>query len=301
MVTLFRRRRFLVAALVLILVLIGAVAAVPAARLAVVNAPSLWFDGEIVSDLVYDRKTDQRLDLYLPSGEPGAVGWPVIVFLHGGRWQEGRKDDYRFVGMALAAHGYLVAIPDYRKYPAVRFPAFVEDAAAAVARVSEEIADYGGDPKRIFLSGHSAGAHIGALLASDARYLAAQGLTSKAIRGFAGLAGPYHFTPKAPDLVEMFGPPDRFPEMQASRFIDGDEPPMLLLYGLDDETVNPVNLERMETALAARGVCHRAIRYPGLDHIEIVSALTWIYRDRRPVLDDMLAFFGQAGAGRPCA
>src|SRR5262249_25592652 len=157
---------------------------------------------------------------------------------------------YRFAGDAFARHGYIAVIPDYRKYPRVRFPAFVEDSAKALAWVYSHIADYGGDRDRIFVAGHSAGAHICAPLTADPHYLAHEGQDrSTVIRGFAGLAGPYAFTPSEPDLEDMFGPPERYPAMQVTTFIDGTQPPMLLLYGGSDTTVRRYNLDRLEARI----------------------------------------------------
>jgi acetyl esterase/lipase len=174
----------------------------------------------------------------------------------------------------------------------VRFPASVEDGAKALAWVYGRIADYGGDPGRIFVAGHSAGAHIGALLTADPHYLAREGQNRSAvIRGFAGLAGPYAFTPSEPDLEDMFGPPERYPAMQVTTFIDGTQPPMLLLYGSSDTTVRRSNIERLEATIRERGGIVKSIVYPGVDHIWIAGALSRINFRGPPVLDDMLAFF----------
>ncbi len=288
---LFRRRPLLSAAVLLLASGLSAVAALPAAKLAVVNVPAQWFEGEVLSDIEYDRAAGLNLDLYIPPEQADDAPAPVVVFFYGGSWQRGRKENYGFLGTAIAERGYLVVIPDYRKFPAVRYPAFVEDGAAAVAWVHARIADYGGDPQRIFLSGHSAGAHIGAMLVSDERYLAARQLEASQIRGFAGLAGPYDFTPEARTIKQIFGPPARYPLMQTSRFIDGGEPPMLLLYGLEDGLVGPGNLERMEAALEAKGNCYQVIRYPDAGHIGLIRAFTWIDRDRPPAMADMLGYF----------
>ena len=288
---LFRRRPLLIAAALLMASALSAVAALPSAKLAIVNVPAQWFEGDIVADIEYDPATGQKLDLYIPAERADGVSSPVVVFFYGGSWQRGRKGDYGFLGTALAERGYLVVVADYRKFPSVRFPAFVEDGAAAVAWVMARIAEHGGDPERVFLSGHSAGAHIAAMLVSDERYLAERQVDARRIRGFAGLAGPYDFTPQARTIKQIFGPPARYPLMQTSRFIDGGEPPMLLLYGLEDGLVGPGNLERMEAALEAKGNCHQVIRYPDTGHIGIIRAFTWIDRDRPPAMADMLGYF----------
>jgi acetyl esterase/lipase len=225
----------------------------------------------------------------------------VIVFLYGGRWTVGEKHDYRFVGSTFADKNFVVVIPDYRKYPQVRFPVFVDDAAKALAWVSDHIADYHGNPTRIHVMGHSAGAHIGALLAADARYLAAEGKDrSQVIHDFAGLAGPYAFTPDEPDLEDMFGPPSRYPSMQVPTFIDGHQPPMLLLYGDKDTSVKYRNLERVEQRIKEQGGCVRSTIYPGVGHTGILGALSWINLQGAPVVQDIQTFFASTPQNSSC-
>ena len=144
-------------------------------------------------DLAYGDLARQRLDVYLPEGLAGPA--PVVVFFYGGRWESGAKGAFRFVGQALASRGFVAVIPDYRRYPEVRFPTFVEDGAAAVAWVRRNIGELGGDPGSLHLAGHSAGAHIAALLALDHHYLAEVGVDRSAVTSFVGLAGPYDFLP----------------------------------------------------------------------------------------------------------
>ena len=133
---------------------------------------------------------------------------PVLVFFYGGGWTSGSKETYRFVGAALAARGVLVVIPDYRLYPAVRFPAFMNDAAAAVGWAHANAARFGGDAHRLFLMGHSAGGQIAVLLALDPGYLQSVDLASgRDICGVIGLAAPYDFqTVEGADMTGIFGP-----------------------------------------------------------------------------------------------
>lgn len=259
--------------------------------LSVLNIAPALNGGRVIRDLAYGPKPWQKLDIHLPR-EGQARNLPVAVFFYGGRWTTGSKGSYRFAGDAFARHGYVAVIPDYAKYPEVRFPAFVEDGAKALAWVSSHIADYGGNPDRIFIVGHSAGAHIGALLAADPRYLDREGKDRNAVvHGFAGLAGPYALTPDAPDLEDIFGPPERYPQMRATTFIDGTQPPMLLLYGARDTTVRPFNLERLEALIREKGGIVKCVIYPRVGHYWIVAALSWVNFRGTPVLDDMLDFF----------
>ena len=256
----------------------------------VANLPAAFSGVSVTRDLAYGNGTSKKLDLYRPKrAMEGPL--PVIVFLYGGRWTTGRKAQYAFAANALAQEGFIVAVPDYRKYPQVKFPGFVEDSAEAVAWVHDHIGSHGGDPARIFLAGHSAGAHIGALIAADPKYLGVHNKSRSIITAFAGLAGPYDFVPESADLKDMFGPPNRYTQMQVPTFIDGGQPPMLLLHGQKDDTVRLYNLEKLAAAIKARGGHVETRIYPDVDHIQIVGALSvfWLYK--APVKDDLVSFF----------
>lgn len=240
----------------------------------------------------YGPEAGHALDVYRPRGARGA---PVVVFFHGGRWQHGRRADYAFAGEALARHGIVAVLPDYRHYPQVRFPAFVEDAARAVAWTRAHVAELGGDPQRIFLAGHSSGAHLAALLATDARYLQAVGLHPRDLRGVAGLAGPYDFLPLTdPVLQDLFGAERDWPASQPVSFVDGDEPPFLLLHGEDDRVVWPRNSTRLAARLRAAGVPVQERRYADLGHVRILLALR--FPSFAPTLSDLVRFVGEDGA-----
>lgn len=255
------------------------------------NLPTYFDHIAVVRDRSYGPEPSQKLDIYVPA-DPKNRPIDVIVFFYGGRWTFGTKEDYRFVGATFAGRGFLVVIPDYRKYPSVRFPRFVQDGAKALAWISDHIAEFHGDPARLHLVGHSAGAHIGALLAADPRYLADEGKDrSQTIYDFAGLAGPYAFTPDEPDLEDMFGPPENYPNMQVTTFIDGTQPPMLLLYGDRDTAVKPANLQKLEQRIVQQGGCVRPRIYLGVDHIDLIRALSWWNRQNVPVVDDITKFF----------
>lgn len=260
------------------------------AGLELANLPAKFSSTRIVKDLPYGEADSNRLDIYVPELATDE-SLPVVVFFYGGRWTDGSRDMYPFVGETFVNAGYITVIADYSKYPRVRFPSFVEDGARATAWVYRHIDQYGGDPERIYISGHSSGAHIGALLAADERYLRSQGLDTDVIRAFAGLAGPYDFEPDAEDLKAIFGPPENYPQMQVTTFIDGEEPPMLLMWGEADTTVWRRNLDLLATEIDKRGGKVETRIYPGIDHVGIVASLTWFYQNRRPVLGDILSFF----------
>jgi len=254
------------------------------------NLPT-HFDGGVkqTRDITFSQSPALALDIYKPA--QASTPLPVIVFFYGGRWTMGQKSQYAFAGNTLAQQGYVVVIPDYRKYPDVKFPSFVDDAARAVAWARENIADYGGDPSHLYVAGHSSGAHLGALVATDPQYLAAHGMKRDVIRGFAGLAGPYAFIPEEADLKDMFGPPENYPQMQATTFVDGQQPPMLLLWGSDDTAVGKFNMDKMAARIQEKGGAVETKIYPGISHAWIVGALSWFGKNKAPVASDIDAFF----------
>lgn len=242
----------------------------------------------LVSNLPFDPETGLRLDIYTPEGARNA---PVVIFWHGGRWTDGAKEDFRFVGEALASRGFVAVLPDHRKYPQVRFPAFVEDGAKAVAWVRREIATHGGDPGKLFVMGHSSGAHIAAMIAIDGRYLQAVGGNRGWLTGMIGLAGPYDFMPiTAPDLRDIFGPPDRFEQSQPIFFVDGRHPPLLLIHGEDDDVVWVKNARNLAQAAANAGGTVETVIYPRLSHRMAVAALGRPFRTQYDVLDEVTEF-----------
>ena len=262
---------------------------------ALLNLPAALQGGYSVHEAFYGSGPADKLDIYIPNESLGAPK-DVIVFYYGGRWQYGSKETFRFVGATLARRGFVTVIPEFRKYPEVRFPVFVEDGARALAWVDEHIADYGGRRHRIHLAGHSSGAHMGALLTVDMHYLAAEGKDARSIiKDFAGLAGPYAFTPEDKDLAEMFGPPDRYPQMQTTTFVEGKEPPMLLLYGEEDDTVHAYNHERLAQRIREKGGHVDVITYPRLGHLGIIGTFSG-FGPSSSVVDDMTIFF-KAGDG----
>jgi acetyl esterase/lipase len=224
------------------------------------------------ADLKYGNESRQQLDIYTPL-TPEHDRLPVIMFLYGGSWSRGNKETYMFLAEYLARRGYIIVIPDYRVYPEVKFPAFVEDGAAALAWVQQNIAGYGGDPDAIFLMGHSAGAHIAAMLTLDERFT--QNAHAKAPKGTIGLAGPYDFLPlRSDNMKSIFGPPEQYDQSQPVNFVDGTEAPMLLLHGSTDAIVYPFNSENLQQKIQARGGCSKLVIYPELGHGRILVAFS---------------------------
>jgi len=230
----------------------------------------------------------QALDIYRPKAVTGAARLPVVIFFYGGGWDSGTRQGYAFAGRAFAARGFVVIVPDYRKAPASRFPAFVQDGAQAVRWVQDHIGDYGGDPARIALVGHSAGAHIAALLTLDRRWLNAAGVRGDIPRAAVGLAGPYDFYPfDSPRAIAAMGDavdPARSTQPIASA--RADAPPMLLATGDKDDVVEPRNTNMLTARLQALGAPVERRIYAGIDHVGILTALSTPFRRKAPVLDD---------------
>lgn len=249
---------------------------------------------KVASDIAYAAGPRRMLDVYAPPRERGSAR-PVVVFFYGGSWNSGTRSGYRFVGRALAAQGFVVVVPDYRLVPEVRYPAFVEDGAAAVRWVRAHAADYGGDPGRIVLMGHSAGAYIAAMLAVDDRWL---GQDRAAIRGLVGLAGPYDFVPFDVDASRAaFGGWPRPAETQPVTWAGAGDPPALLLVGAGDQVVRPRNSAALAARLRAGGVRVELRSYPKIGHIGVLLALARPFRGRAATLRDATGFI-EAVSGR---
>ena len=258
-----------------------------------VNFPAAFGSYKRHTDLAYGDDVKHRLDVYVPeklAGRPPAM----VVFWHGGRWTFGDKEDYRFVGAALAELGYVAVLPNYRHYPEVKLPGFMQDAARAARWAQAHAADFGADPNRLYLMGHSAGAHMAVLVTLDSRYFAATGSAPK-IAGVIGLSGPYDFLPlRENDVRDMFGPPPLYPNSQPINFVRAGAPPMLLVHGLKDDSVWPRNAVNLAAALQALGVPVILKLYPKLTHSDTVATLSLPLRSRAPILADIGAFVAHA-------
>jgi acetyl esterase/lipase len=264
------------------------------ASLATLNALNALTPGDggvrqVVSGAAFGSGPRQRLDVYAPARLQTAA--PVVVFFYGGNWASGYRQGYRFVAEAFGARGFVVAIPDYRLVPQVRFPGFVEDGAAAVRWVRDNIARYGGDPGRIALAGHSAGSYIAVMVSVDARWLSAADVAPSTVRAVVGLAGPYDFYPfDVPASQNAFGSAPDPQATQPINFARADAPPAFLAAGTADTVVKPRNSIRMVEALKAKGASAELKLYPGLGHIDILLALSKPFRGKAPVLADSVGF-----------
>lgn len=248
----------------------GAIVLSACSPLGVLSSASPDEHRQELTGIAYGPGPRQQLDIYLP--EPATGDAPMVVFFYGGGWRNGERSKYAFVASSLTRLGYVVVIPDYRVYPEVRFPAFVEDAAAAVAWAQRNARDHGADPARLFVAGHSAGAHLASLLALDDRYLAAHGIEASELRGWIGLSGPYDFLPLSGYLAEVF-PEDSRRASQPVNFAHAGAPPALLIHGADDGTVEPRNSRTLAAALEANDVPVTLRIYEDAGHARTVAAL----------------------------
>ena len=246
---------------------------------------------KFLHSIPYGKASRNTLDVYWPVA---AFAAPVIVFFYGGAWSSGNKKLYRYVGKALARRGYVAVIPDYRIYPEVRYPGFLEDAALAVRWAADNARQFGGHPRKMFLNGHSAGAHIAAMLTIDSRWLENVGLApGRDLAGLIGISGPYDFLPLRDDkLKAIFGGANRA-ETQPIFHVSADAPPALLITGSRDRIVEPNNSARLAARLRAVGNDATVLSYGLVGHFLVIAALAPLLRFVAPVLRDMDAFIAE--------
>lgn len=237
----------------------------------------------IKEDISYGSLERQKYDLYKPENVNSRT--PILFFIYGGSWDSGEKSKYKFIGNRFSKEGFITAIPDYRLFPEVTFPAFVNDVALAFSKIKKQFPN-----RKIFIAGHSAGAQIGALLALDKRYLNKHSLSScRDIAGFIGLAGPYDFEVTEEKFKKIF-PAETRPQSQAVNFISSNAPPTLLLHGGTDTTVHAEDSKILGKKLNAAGNNSVVKIYPAVGHINIVAALSPLLGILAPTNSDMIKF-----------
>ncbi len=238
-------------------------------------------------NIPYGENPRQMLDIYTPEHAQSA---PVILFFYGGSWQFGSKDDYRFLGQALTSKGYVVAIADYRLYPEVYYPDFIKDGALALAFVHAHSATYGGDPNKLFVAGHSAGAFIAVMLGGDDAFHREAHSQRSWIRGTIAIAGPYDFLPFTDDNIKAIF--SRYPdvETQPIHHVTAPMSPVFLATGDADDTVDPRNSQRLKAKLQSLHIPVDAHVYPGIGHIGIMLSLAQGFRWKTTLLEDIAAF-----------
>ena len=253
---------------------------------------------QLISAKDYGTSNRQKLDIYLPKVNPKENTTQstnalkkVVIFYYGGNWDSGERAGYKFVGEALSAQGFIVVIPDYRVYPEVLFPEFMADPASAAKWVKDNINQYGGDANKIFLAGHSAGAHIAVMLALNAEYLTKQNLAPSDFAGVIGLAGPYDFLPlKSDRLKTIFGAEKEQWKSQPINFVDGKNPPLLLAVGKKDGTVWPRNTYHLAKKIKENNGLVEVSEYVNYGHVDMVAKLAKPFRGDGELLKALTGF-----------
>jgi acetyl esterase/lipase len=252
----------------------------------------IWGTGfDLKTDLAYGADPRQKLDIYTPKG---AAPKATVVFIYGGSWTSGTKSLYRFLGQAFAARGYQLVVADYRLYPQVRYPAFVEDSAQALAWTKSNIAAHGGDPSKLILMGHSAGAYNVMMLAVDPQWMAPHGLKPGDALGVIAAAGPLSFNPRetasTKDIFATAGDINAARPVKLAASGAAGAPPLFLMHGTADTTVMSHNSQNMTNAVNEQGGRATLKLYEGVSHLGVISCFAWPLRWRAPCLDDADAF-----------
>jgi acetyl esterase/lipase len=271
-----------------ILALAGFSSACGSLSFLVANVPASFGPYERATGIAYGPERRQKLDVYTPADK--GSNRPVVVFWYGGSWQSGSRGEYKFVGAALAERGFVTVLPDYRLFPSVKFPTFLDDAATAVKWVQEHAQEFGGDPRHVVLMGHSAGAHIAAYLALRPDVLTKAGARPEWIAGLVGLSGPYALAPNTRALHTIFGKPYTEADWQPVRFVTRQAPPTFIAHGLSDHLVSVRQAEQLRDALRRNNVRVVTELYPGRGHADTVASLSKPARHRTTLLEDAAKF-----------
>jgi acetyl esterase/lipase len=282
----------------LALVLMGLITAgCNAFNLAVVNTAARFSSYDRSANHAYGTGNRQSLDVYSPKDKGDC---PIVIFWYGGSWTSGQRDQYRFVGAALAQAGVVTVVPDYQLYPPAKFPAFVDDGAQAILWVQQHAREFGGNPDRIVLMGHSAGAHEAAFLAYDRERLVKAGVNPRGIVGLVGLSGPYALAPDTDVLNTIFASPYTERDWQPVRFVTAQSPPTFLAHGTADDVVSIKHAEKLRDVLKANGVRVETEFYPDKKHTDTIAGFSIPARHRVPVFEQTVKFVesvaGKCGA-----
>jgi acetyl esterase/lipase len=278
--------------------LLGALVVFPALALILlfplgaINTVTTGHSVRIEKDIAYGAHARHKMDVYKPTLIKPPQGYPMVIFFYGGSWNRGDRADYKFIGDALASRGIVTVIADYRLYPDVRYPEFLNDCAAALAYALRHLPEFSADPKRVFVMGHSAGAYNAAMMAFDKRWLSAVGKSSSSIAGFIGIAGPYDFLPMTnPDTQPVFFHPNYPKGSQPFEYVTGSSPRSFVGAAKVDNLVNPEkNSVGMANQLTQSGVPVTLKLYGRVNHMTIAAAFAWPLRWLAPVLNDVVEF-----------
>ena len=239
------------------------------------------------------HSSKHKLNLFVPAD---GKGHPVILFVHGGSWRRGDKDDfggaYSQLGRSLASEGIAVAVINYRLTPDVRHPEHARDVARAVSWIHYNAADHGLDSRKIVLMGHSAGAHLCSLVAMDSFYLEEQGVTPEIIRGVVSVSGVYDLTRTGVTgqllYADVFGIDEQqLKEASPTFHVGGSPAPFLLLYAEDDYPTADFQTRRFASILDKSGGSVRILQIFGRNHVNIISG---VGKNDDPVRNEIVNF-----------
>lgn len=223
--------------------------------------------------------------------QPAATPRPVLVFVHGGSWRTGAPESYGFIARTFVAKGFIVVLGGYRLGEDGKYPAMIADTARVIGWVHREIAQYGGDPERIVIAGHSAGAYNVAMAALEEKWMAREGLSTSDIAGVVGLAGPYDFYPFDSDSTKAaFGDASDPETTQPIAHVRSNAPPMLLIHGAKDDLVKVRNTRELARRIKAAGGTAKTRIYPEKTHNDPLIALASPWRADRDVAELIAQF-----------
>ena len=239
--------------------------------------------------LSYGSSERQRVDVYQAGRRK-----PLVIFFYGGSWNSGSRADYRFVARAFNDLGYSVAIPDYRLTPEALYPDFLKDSAQAISLLINRAEEFGADPQRVILVGHSAGAYNAMMVALDQRWLSPE--DRQRIRGVIGLASPVNFLPiELPAARLAFHWPNTPRDSQPIEHVSSSSPPMLFINANNDPLVDPrINSIAMAEKLRAANVYVEVENFDGplgmINHARLVATLSPTFQFLSPTLDKSRVF-----------
>lgn len=237
----------------------------------------------------YGNNRRQSMDVYTPKASVQKI---PVVFVYGGAWRSGDKKNFIFVAQALTSLGHPVIVPDYRRFPEVQFPDFIDDVADAISFVDRQKKLGLAKPfTEYILMGHSAGAHTAALLAADTSYLRKRGVKAQ-LKGLIGMAGPYDLPMNDPEVFPVFN--TSTPEKtKVTTNVRRGMPPTLLLHGLADARVEPFHTERFRDVLKQNGNDVTTRLYPGVNHTKIIGSLAVPLRFLNNSFEDIKGFLAR--------
>ena len=264
--------------------------------LAIVNGITANGGVGVSKDILYGDEPLQDLDIYYPKPLAQAMKtnttikqeYPMVVFVHGGSWESGNKEEYAFVGQSLAQAGYVTAVINYRKAPEHVYPDYVEDTAQAIAWSYKNAKRFHANPERFAVVGHSAGAFNAVAAIANEDFLKPYGIKPTDISAVIGIAGPYSYDFRKFSSVTAFAADATPDEVMPDRQIKGAQPPYLLLTAEKDKVVYATNTIKMTQALKAAGVTVQTSEIKGASHATSIGAmappLRWVNDVRAQVL-----------------